>query len=108
MATDKPRYSVTMDEDVLKGVNRFRTENRISTQSKAITKLVKIALDDLQKSGIMSKPSSHTDERESKLIGMYRSMNEEGKDKLLDCADDMMRSGKYKKAGSFSMDAKEV
>lgn len=108
MATDKPRYSVTLDEDVLEGVNRFKTENRITTQSKAIIRLVKIALEDLQQSGIISTPLSCPDEGESKLIGMYRDMNEEGKHKLLDCADDMIQSGKYKKAGSFWMGSKEA
>lgn len=108
MPTDKPRYSVTMDEDVLEGINRFRAENRIATQSKAITKLVKIALEDLQKSGVMSTPSPCPDENESKLIGMYRDMNDEGKHKLLDCADDMIQSGKYKKGRAPGLGTKEA
>lgn len=35
---------------------------------------------------------------ESKLIGLYRELNEEGQDKLVDYADDMVRSGKYIKS----------
>lgn len=44
MATDKPRFSISMDEETLKEVEDYRYKNRISTQSKAIVSLVKIGL----------------------------------------------------------------
>ena len=34
---------------------------------------------------------------EVRLLSLYRELNEEGREKLVDYADDMVRSGKYKK-----------
>lgn len=34
---------------------------------------------------------------EDRLLSLYRELNEEGREKLVDYADDMVRSGKYKK-----------
>ena len=34
---------------------------------------------------------------EDRLLSLYRELNEEGREKLIDYADDMVRSGKYKK-----------
>lgn len=34
---------------------------------------------------------------EDRLLSLYRELNEEGREKLIDYADDMTRSGKYKK-----------
>lgn len=47
MATDKPRFSITVDEDTLDRVDTYRDENGISTQSKAIVQLVKKGLEEL-------------------------------------------------------------
>lgn len=48
------------------------------------------------------------DASEEKLLILYRKLNQEGRDKLLDYADDLAESGKYKKAGSFRVGTKEV
>ena len=108
MPTDKPRYSVTMEEETLEGVRRFKSENNIATQSKAIIKLVELALNDMEKSGIISKPPSYSDEGEKKLISMYRSINEEGQERLLTYADDLVSTGKYKKGRAARLDKKEA
>lgn len=47
LATDKPRFSITVDEDTLDRVDAYRGENGISTQSKAIVQLVKKGLEEL-------------------------------------------------------------
>ncbi len=108
MATDKPRFSVSFSEESFERIKNYKKKNKISTQSKAVAKLVELALDDMEKVGVINNPSSEADERESQLIGMYRSMNEEGKDKLLEYADDILCSGKYKKAGSFEVGTEEL
>lgn len=43
------------------------------------------------------RPYIPLSESESALLDLYRSMNEEGREKLLDYADDLVRSGKYDK-----------
>lgn len=108
MATDKPRYSVTMEVETLEGVNRFRAENNIATQSKAIIKLVELALNDMQESGIISNLPSYSDEGEKKLVNMYRNMSKEGQEKVLAYAEDIADTGKYKKCCAVRVDTKEA
>ena len=48
MATDKPRFSVTMSEDMYEKINKYQHENRLSTQTKAISKILEIGLESLQ------------------------------------------------------------
>lgn len=50
MATEKPRFSLTMDELLLERVERYQDNHNISTKSKAIQALVEIGLKDLQQS----------------------------------------------------------
>lgn len=48
MPTEKPRLTVTMDADLMEQMNQFRERNRISTQSKAVNRLMRLALDTLE------------------------------------------------------------
>lgn len=41
MATEKPRFTITMDESLLSEVDDFKYQHRIKNQSKAIVELVK-------------------------------------------------------------------
>ncbi|MEG0874628.1 MAG: helix-turn-helix transcriptional regulator [Clostridiales bacterium] len=45
---------------------------------------------------------------ENKLLNAYRSLSEEGQEKLIDYADDLIRSGKYKKCNSSDMVEKQA
>ena len=47
MATDKPRFSITLDYDTMNSVMEYKEKNKLSTQSKAIQRLVEIGLDTL-------------------------------------------------------------
>ena len=44
MATEKPRFSVTMDHELLEQVEEYRHKERFKTQSKAIVELVRCGL----------------------------------------------------------------
>ena len=46
--------------------------------------------------------------REKRLVNLYRELNEEGQDKLVDYADDLVSSGKYIKGGSFKMGGEKL
>lgn len=48
MATDKPRFTITLPDDVFDQVAQYKTENKISTQSKAIQKLIGIGLESIK------------------------------------------------------------
>lgn len=68
---------------------------------KLLSKILNVSADEL-----LGLPSSNDQipEDETTLLDNYRSLNEEGQDKLLDYADDLTKSGKYKKVGSHVMD----
>ncbi|MCI7790588.1 MAG: ribbon-helix-helix domain-containing protein [Lachnospiraceae bacterium] len=45
MPTDKPRFSLTVDEETLELIDNFRYENRYPTRSEAIIALVRMGLE---------------------------------------------------------------
>ena len=47
MATDKPRFSITFEDDLFDQIEDFRHEHRISTRSKAVVKLVEKGIESL-------------------------------------------------------------
>ena len=47
MATEKPRFSITMDSDLLSQVEDYQYKNRFKSQSKAIIDLVRAGLGEL-------------------------------------------------------------
>lgn len=49
MPTEKPRFSVTFEDDSFSKIKQYQFQNRISTQSKAVSQLVELALNDLEK-----------------------------------------------------------
>lgn len=81
MATDKPRFTITLEEETLNGVLSYKKKNKLATQSKAIQQLVEIGLEDLL-NGMVSKPSE-----ESALERKYNALDAHGKavvDSVLD------------------------
>lgn len=48
MATEKPRFSVTFSDDSFVKIQKFKEDNNISTQSKAVAKLVELAINELE------------------------------------------------------------
>jgi len=47
MATNKPRFTITLDEELYKEVEDYRFANRFETKSDAMASLVKIGLEAL-------------------------------------------------------------
>ena len=45
MATDKPRYSITVDEETFEKIEDFRFSNRFQTRSQATVELIKLGLE---------------------------------------------------------------
>ena len=48
--TDKPRFSITLDEPLFARLERYRYECRFSTRSKAAVHLIEVALNELSHS----------------------------------------------------------
>lgn len=49
MPTEKPRYTITLDEEMLKKIDDFRFENRFANRTQATLELIRIGLEALEK-----------------------------------------------------------
>mgnify|MGYP005757051957 CR=1 FL=1 len=49
MATNKPRYSITVDEKLFEEIENFRFDNRYATRNQATIELIKKGLESLKK-----------------------------------------------------------
>ena len=49
MSTDKPRYTVSVTDDMFKAIEDFRFENRFQTRSEATAELIRIGLEAIMK-----------------------------------------------------------
>lgn len=49
MPTEKPRYTVTVDEELLKKIDDFRFENRYPSRSAATLELIRLGMEALKK-----------------------------------------------------------
>ena len=49
MPTDKPRFTITVSEDMLKDIDDFRFENRFPTRTQAVNELFRLGLEELRR-----------------------------------------------------------
>ena len=49
MATDKPRYTVSVDPELFRRIEDFRFEHRYQTRSEATVELIRLGLESLKK-----------------------------------------------------------
>lgn len=68
MPTEKPRYTVIVDEELLKEIDDFRFENRYPSRSAATLELIRLSIEQLkkeqedQKKAQKNKPSCEENE----------------------------------------------
>lgn len=80
MPTNKPRFTITMDESLFQQIEEFRFKHRYKNQTQAVLALIENGIDDLlQQSDEPKTPnlSSLTPE-ELQLVEDYRSMEPDG------------------------------
>ena len=51
MATNRPRYTVSVGEELFKRIEDFRFEKRFQTRSEATVELIRLGLEALKKEG---------------------------------------------------------
>ena len=61
MATDKPRYSITLDDDMFREIEDFRFEHRYQTRNQATIELIRLGLEALKKEQWELKSKSSND-----------------------------------------------
>lgn len=49
MSTDKPRFSITVDDELFKRLEDYRFENRCPNRSQAVVELIRQSLDEYDK-----------------------------------------------------------
>ena len=49
MTTDKPRFTITVDDELFKRLEDYRFENRCPNRSQAVVKLIRQSLDEYDK-----------------------------------------------------------
>lgn len=77
MATDKPRFSVTFTDDSYEKIRKYQKENNISTQSKAVAKLVELAINDIESENnkIDSPDTDESMPGEDEVLRIYEALN---------------------------------
>ncbi|MCI9222635.1 MAG: hypothetical protein HFF22_04605 [Oscillospiraceae bacterium] len=103
MATTKPRFSVTFTDESFAKIQEYQKANKITTQSKAVARLVELAISEIESESDAKKHLSVAktapgEVLRSTLMHSFDLLNQEGKEKLVDTADDMVHSGKYIKS----------
>lgn len=73
MATDKPRFSVTFSDDSFMKIQKYKEENNISTQSKAVARLVELAISEIEGETKKSPSTESTAPRDT-LSDMFDSL----------------------------------
>ena len=65
MATEKPRYTITVDNDTFKKIEDFRFDNRFQSRSEATLELIKMGM------GTLEKAVQQTGLSEKELFALY-------------------------------------
>lgn len=78
MATDKQRFSITVDDDLYKKIEDFRFDRRIKSQSKAVNMLMEIGFKALSNNEVNIGPSISTFEQN--ILQKYNYLDAHGKD----------------------------
>lgn len=60
MSTKKPRYTITLDEELLKKIDDFRFNNRYPNRTQATLELIRLGMEALE------KPQNHTEDENKK------------------------------------------
>ena len=69
MPTEKPRYTVIVDEELLKEIDDFRFENRYPSRSAATLELIRLGMEAIKKKQQSAKEpasSAQTEDHDSK------------------------------------------
>ena len=61
MATDKARYTVSVDAEMFQEIENFRFENRYQTRSEATVALIRCGLDSLKKDQVQQESAAQSD-----------------------------------------------
>lgn len=74
MATEKPRFTITMSEDLYNAIDKYRFEKKYRTQTQAVVDLIDLGLEGLDPN------HGEVSSDEFDIIKKYRALDERGKE----------------------------
>ena len=84
MSTDRPRYTVSVDDELLKQIEDYQFEHRYKTRSSATVELIRLGIQQLMQEQPQiaqnTAPAPALSADEQQLIDDYRSLNEQGQE----------------------------
>lgn len=83
MATDKPRFSITVSEELYNSINEYQHEHRIQTQTKAIVELLKIGIEHIL-SESESVSETVNEHKVEPYVQFFESLTPQDQQKLLE------------------------
>lgn len=75
MATDKPRYTVSVDNELFQKIEDFRFERRFQTRSEATVELIRLGLEQLKKEEEEAKKAQKN--KQEKIGGLTLEFSKE-------------------------------
>lgn len=93
--TEKPRFSITLDENLFDRLEKYRYEKKFSTRSKAAVHLIEIALDSLD-----GEPKNELPKDEKLVLDGYRKATYPVRRIILNAAEDAVKGASGKSSNS--------
>lgn len=97
MATDLPRFTITLPDDLYALVLQYKAEQNITTQSKAIQKLIEIGIETVAQDGSGASLRRKFSETENRLVSSWRQSDERAKEDVAHALRDFGFSYEVKK-----------
>lgn len=103
MATEKPRFTITVPNELLNEIVKYQTQRNIATRSGAIQELIELGVTDLMNSGVITKKEIAETRQDRELLDLFHLLNEKGRERLLEDAEMLASSEKYSKNNAFHL-----
>ena len=101
MTTKELSRASSIPEPTLEKILSGQTKNPGVNSIQSVVHAMGFTLNDIDPK--MKNATTDVDSGEERLLGYYRTFNEEGRERLIETADDMARSGKYIKSNPHQL-----
>lgn len=95
MPTDKPRFSLTLSEDVLAQIERYQIEKGYATRNKAMVELVRLGIDALALSDDQKPESPALSNEAAELLPLFEQLDLLDRVRIIGQVEGLLLSEKY-------------
>ena len=100
MATEKPRFSLTLDNDTFDKLVSYKERHGFSTKSRAIQALVSAGLDDFEKSSVKTEKAPSMSDEAKMLLPIFEQLDKKDKYRVIGQVEGLLMHEKYEQVGS--------